>query len=183
MNFDEWWESVGREHCGCNTYDFTTAELAEKEREIVRLDKENWKLIALLEKSERMNTEMRCRLTAELAEAQRKAETIRGQAIRAGCVEVEVCLGCGKEGCDSCPAGTGMVLRRQERRAEREGEGMMMRRDKCGNCFWFRRDEGTFTATGWMGRDAGNCNYDPKPVRKHESDYCRNWLTKRARDE
>lgn len=56
--------------------------------------------------------------------AMSKAEWIRSEvellekfkeyAVKAGCIEVEVCSGCGKEGCTGCPCGTSYKVRNIE---------------------------------------------------------------------
>jgi len=47
----------------------------------------------------------------------------------------------------------------------------------CRNCRWWEKDWGVFTATGWtgMGRDDGDCNYEPRPIRKSGKSYCHHW--------
>ncbi len=44
----------------------------------------------------------------------------------------------------------------------------------CANCQWYKRDYGVFTATGWTGmdRNKGQCNYEPRPIRKDGKDWC-----------
>lgn len=41
-----------------------------------------------------------------LSDGIRQLENFKKYAAREGCFEVEVCSGCGQEGCDSCPCGT-----------------------------------------------------------------------------
>ena len=43
-------------------------------------------------------------------------ENFKKHAEKLGCIEVEVCLGCGQPGCDSCPCGTGYSVRNVEAR-------------------------------------------------------------------
>jgi hypothetical protein len=40
-------------------------------------------------------------------------ENFKKYAEKAGVREIEVCSGCGKEGCDSCPCGTSYVVRNE----------------------------------------------------------------------
>lgn len=54
-------------------------------------------------------------MTSDRDRARGDFSGLRSAAIANGLDEVEVCLGCGKEDCDSCPAGTGKSLRNRRR--------------------------------------------------------------------
>lgn len=41
-------------------------------------------------------------------------ENFKMAAEKLGCVELELCLGCGKHGCASCHSGTGLAVRNLE---------------------------------------------------------------------
>lgn len=43
-------------------------------------------------------------------------ENFKKRAEELGCVELEVCSGCGQPGCDSCPCGTSFIVRNLEAR-------------------------------------------------------------------
>ena len=47
----------------------------------------------------------------------------------------------------------------------------------CRNCQWWRKDYGTFTATGWTGgmADNGHCHFNPKRISMLGSGFCHNW--------
>lgn len=51
---------------------------------------------------------------------------------------------------------------------------------KCETCVFWKRDRGTFTATGWTGVDKkdGYCHFEPREIHKNGSSFCHNWLNK-----
>jgi hypothetical protein len=44
----------------------------------------------------------------------------------------------------------------------------------CRNCIYWKKDNGTFTVTGWTGmnREDGHCQYEPKAIPKSGESFC-----------